>query len=156
METKVAQIKQFLGLKARPLKILGIGVLLLLVIAFVLLALYRQRSMPLEQGTLRISELLPKTDAGIALGAELTIERDADAVPTIRAKSLSDAWFAMGFVHAQERLWQMEMQRRIGAGQLAEILGPSALDTDKFLRALGVRRTAALQFAKLDAPTKEA
>jgi penicillin G amidase len=161
METNVAQKKQFLGLRGRPLKILGIGVLLLLVVVFVLLALYRQRSMPLEQGTLRISELMSKTgndsaNAGSALSAELTIERDADAVPTIRAKSLNDAWFAMGFVHAQERLWQMEMQRRIGAGQLAEILGPSALDTDKFLRTLGIRRTAAVQFAKLDAPTKEA
>jgi penicillin amidase len=51
-------------------------------------------------------------------------------------------------VHAQDRLWQLETHRRIGAGRLAEAFGAPALETDKFLRALGVRRAAAAQWAK--------
>ena len=47
--------------------------------------------------------------------------------------------FGLGVAHAQDRLWQMETHRRIGAGRLAEAFGDSALDTDRFLRALGVR-----------------
>ncbi|MDB5729798.1 MAG: penicillin acylase family protein, partial [Noviherbaspirillum sp.] len=53
-----------------------------------------------------------------------------------------DAHFALGFVHAQDRLWQLELNRRIAAGRMAEILGPGALDTDRFIRTLGVRRNA--------------
>ncbi len=146
----MAQVRQWIAVKRKPLIVIGTGIALLLVAAFVGLAVYRSGSLPFVQGTLRMSDLNAQMDAAV------TIERDADAVPTIRAKTLNDAWFAMGFVHGQERLWQLEMQRRIGAGQLADILGPSALDTDKFLRTLGVRRVAALQFAKLDAPTQEA
>ncbi len=56
--------------------------------------------------------------------------------------------FGLGFVHAQDRLWQLETHRRIGAGRLAEAFGAPALETDRFLRALGVRRAAAAQWAK--------
>ena len=55
---------------------------------------------------------------------------------------------ALGVAHAQDRLWQMETHRRIGAGRLAEVFGESALETDRFLRALGVRRAAAAQWQR--------
>lgn len=94
---------------------------------------------------------LPQT--GGALRAEglrdrLSIERDAHGIPTIRAGSAEDAWFGLGFAHAQDRLWQLETHKRIAAGRLAEAFGPGALETDKFLRSLGVRRTADMQWQR--------
>ena len=67
---------------------------------------------------------LPQVDGRIVLkglDAPVTVRRDADGVPTIRAQSDTDAAFALGFVHAQDRLFQMEMMRRIGAGRLSEV-----------------------------------
>ncbi|HET7525151.1 MAG TPA: penicillin acylase family protein, partial [Burkholderiaceae bacterium] len=61
-----------------------------------------------------------------------------------------------GFVHAQDRLWQLETHRRIGAGRLAEAFGEAALESDKFLRALGVRRAAAAQWAHMKAESRAA
>ncbi|MGH8667845.1 MAG: penicillin acylase family protein [Burkholderiales bacterium] len=61
---------------------------------------------------------------------------------------------ARGAGHAQDRLWQMEMNRRVGAGRLAEVLGRGGLETDRFLRTLGVRRAAQANLARLDADTQ--
>lgn len=98
-----------------------------------------------------VQRMLPQTDGSLTLTGlrgEVKIERDASGIPTIRAGSAEDAAFGLGFVHAQDRLWQLETHRRIGAGRLAEAFGAPALETDKFLRALGVRRAAAAQWAK--------
>jgi penicillin amidase len=99
-----------------------------------------------------VQRMLPQTEGSLALAGlrgEVTVERDASGIPTIRAGSVEDAAFGLGFVHAQDRLWQLETHRRIGAGRLAEAFGAPALETDKFLRALGVRRAAAAQWAKV-------
>ena len=101
---------------------------------------YRQRVLPVTTGSLVVA----------GAQAEVRIERDRYGIPTIRAATLRDATFGLGFVHAQDRLWQLEMHRRIGAGRLAEAVGPAALDTDRFLRALGVRRAAAAQLARME------
>jgi acyl-homoserine lactone acylase PvdQ len=79
------------------------------------------------------------------VGARKRIEilRDGDDVPHIRAKSEWDALFGLGYVHAQDRLWQMEFQRRLGNGRLAEILGDAGLPTDRLFRTVGLQRTAA-------------
>ena len=69
--------------------------------------------------------------------------RDAHAIPHIFAQSAHDAYFAMGFVHAQDRLWQMEFQRRLAAGRLSEIIGTRTLDIDKFIRTLGIPEASA-------------
>ncbi|MBC8446336.1 MAG: penicillin acylase family protein, partial [Chloroflexi bacterium] len=61
-----------------------------------------------------------------------------------------DLFFAQGYVHAQDRFWQMEFWRRIGSGRLAEILGESALENDRFIRTVGWRRTAAQELEQLD------
>lgn len=63
-------------------------------------------------------------------------------VPTIRAGSLKDAVFGLGYAHARDRLWQMEYERRIGSGRLSEILGRSLVASDRFLRTVGFRRAA--------------
>lgn len=101
---------------------------------------YRQASQPLHEGTLRVT----------GLHAPVDIRRDAYGIPTIEAKTERDAYFALGFVHAQDRLWQMEFNRRLAAGRLAEVLGASALPTDQFLRTLGVRRAAQRAYDALD------
>ncbi|MDT7834904.1 penicillin acylase family protein [Aquabacterium sp. OR-4] len=103
--------------------------------------------------------VLPQTEGSLSLpglGAELRIERDGHGIPTIRAASVRDAMFGLGVVHAQDRLWQMETHRRIGAGRLAEAFGEGALDTDKFIRILGVRRAAAAQWAQIGPAGREA
>jgi penicillin G amidase len=104
---------------------------------------------------LRLS--LPKTNGTLSLpGLKNTVEilRDRNAVPHIYATSKDDAYFALGFVHAQDRLWQMEFQRRIGAGRLAEVVGEAALDTDTFLRTLSVYHYAEAALPKLSEETR--
>ncbi len=88
-----------------------------------------------------LSTGLPQTEGEIALpGLERSVEvvRDADGVPHIFAETLDDATFALGFVHAQDRLFQMDFQRRLAAGRLAEVVGAIALPSDRIMRALGV------------------
>ncbi|MEI6984882.1 MAG: penicillin acylase family protein [Rhodospirillaceae bacterium] len=80
------------------------------------------------------------------LGAPVLVVRDSRAVPRIRAATLDDAYTALGFVHAQDRLWQMEMARRIGFGRLAEVFpvwaGDWAFRMDRSMRTLGFHRLA--------------
>jgi len=107
---------------------------------------YRDASQPQVAGTLALPGLRER----------VTIVRDRNAVPHIRAASALDAYYALGFVHAQDRLWQMQMNKRIVSGRLAEILGPSALNTDKFLRTLGVRLNAEAMYAQSTPETRAA
>ena len=83
------------------------------------------------------------------LDAPVEIVRDAHAIPHIYAQSARDGAFAMGYVHAQDRLWQLEMQRRIGQARLAEVVGEPAVEPDKFLRTLGIYRVAERNFKAL-------
>ncbi len=88
---------------------------------------------------------LPQTSGRIELRgprAVIRIARDADGVPTIIAENDDDAAFGLGFVHAQDRLFQMELQRRYAAGRLAEILGLKAVPVDEEMRVLGLYRAA--------------
>ena len=124
-----------------------ITLLLLLLVAAALTAWFvAHRALPQTEGTL----VLPGAQA------PLQIQRDANGIPTIRAGSVRDAMFGLGVVHAQDRLWQMETHRRIGAGRLAEAFGEAALDTDRFLRVLGVRQVATAQWAQASPASREA
>ena len=77
-----------------------------------------------------------------ALAADVEILFDDMAVPHIYAESEHDALHALGYVHAMERLWQMDLLRRAGGGELSALLGPDMIDNDKYLRTLGMRKTA--------------
>ncbi len=104
---------------------------------------------------LRLS--LPQLDGSLTLSglkAPVEIVRDRHGVPHIYAGSIEDAQFGLGFVHAQDRLWQMEMNRRIGSGRMSEALGAATLDADRFLRALGVRRVAEATLKGLSAEAR--
>ena len=101
---------------------------------------------------------LPKTKGSIkiqGISSSVKIIRDAAGIPHIFASTDQDAFFALGYVHSQDRFWQMEMHRRIGAGRLSEIFGEKTLKTDQFLRTLGVYRTASKAWEHLSPPTQK-
>jgi penicillin amidase len=87
-----------------------------------------QRSVPAYDGALSV--------AGVS--APLRILRDRYAIPHVLAASMSDAAFGLGYAHAQDRLWQMEMARRFIQGRLAELFGASAIGTDSMMRAMNL------------------
>jgi penicillin amidase len=103
-------------------------------------------------GWLWLSTSLPQTQGEIAvqdLSAPVEIRRDAHGVPTIRAKSENDAYFALGFLHAQDRLFQMDFVRRLASGRLSEIMGRRTLDTDRFMRLLDFDRRANADYQRM-------
>jgi penicillin G amidase len=74
--------------------------------------------------------------------APVAIHRDRRGIPHVQARSAEDAAFAMGYVHAQDRGWQMEFNRRVAAGRVAEFAGEEGVPTDRFMRRLGLLRVA--------------
>ena len=123
----------------------GFAILLVIVALLAVLLWYRQASLPVHEGTF----IVP------GLQQPVRIERDDHGIPNIIAASERDATFALGYTHAQDRLWQMEINRRIAAGRLAEAFGEGALDTDKFLRTIGIARTAQSIYQNLDAEHRD-
>jgi penicillin amidase len=83
--------------------------------------------------------------------APIDIGRDGSGIVTIRAASEADAAFALGYAHAQDRLFQMDLTRRLGAGRLSEVIGPITLPTDRFMRRLGLYRVAQANYDHLPA-----
>ena len=120
--------------------------LILLAAAGVGLAVLAASTFPAVSGSRRVR----------GISAPIAIERDTAGVPTVRAASADDALFGLGYAHAQDRLWQLEFQRRIGSGRLAEILGPKLVDTDSFLRTVGFRRAAEASWPTLSTTTRRA
>ena len=97
------------------------------------------RSFPQIDGELRVA----------GLEGPVEIYRDEMGIPFISAGTIHDLFFAQGYVHAQERFWQMDFWRHIGSGRLSEMFGESQLETDQFLRTLGWRQTAEEEYAAL-------
>jgi penicillin amidase len=105
-----------------------------------------RRPLPRTKGSLRVS----------GIEGSVEIARDRWGVPHIRAATDHDLWFGQGFCHGQDRLWQIELYRRIGAGRLAEIAGREALGVDRFMRTLGLRRVAEREVAGIDPEVRDA
>jgi penicillin amidase len=104
---------------------------------------------------LRSAEADYGRDASVAgLSAAVEIWRDSLGVPHIWAANESDLFRAMGYVHAQDRLWQMELFRRVADGRMAEILGSELIETDRFLRTLGMGRAAEANQSVLDSDSR--
>lgn len=101
-------------------------------------------TLPLTAGSTRVAGLL----------APVTIARDVHGVPTIEASSDTDAFFGVGFAHGQDRLWQLELQRRIANGRLSEIFGREAVFEDAYLRTLGLGDAARASWSSLDKDTQ--
>ncbi len=103
-------------------------------------------------GWLYLRSSLPQSSGTIAVGglsAPVTVTRDAHGIPTIVAKTDADAAFALGYVHAQDRLFQMDLMRHYGSGRLAEWFGETAVPVDRFTRTLGLYRAAQAQYRYL-------
>lgn len=92
----------------------------------------------------------------IGLSAAVEIKRDASDVTHIHAQNPIDAWRAIGYVHAQERGWQLAFNRQVMHGELSEWLGEPSLETDKLMRTLGIIKAAQAQFDKLPLNTQKA
>lgn len=100
-----------------------------------------------------VQRSFPQRDGEIALaglGAEVTVLRDELGIPTIVADDTDDLFFAQGYVHAQDRFWEMDFRRHVTGGRLAELFGASQLGTDRFLRTLGWHEIAAQEVEALD------
>ncbi len=123
--------------KPSPARKIVLGIVLGLVALVVLIGglafWFVQRTMPTTSGSLTLDELT----------APVTVARDSSGIPHITAANIDDLFTAQGYVQAQDRLWQMDFYRRVGAGRLSEVLGETTLQTDEFLRTIGMRRAAA-------------
>ena len=121
----------------RKILVAVVGILLLLLaVSFVFI----QNNKPKYSGTLHLE--------GLKNG--VTVYFDEVGVPHIYAENQEDAYQALGYVHAQDRLWQMELIRRIAAGRLSEVFGPDLVKTDKFFKGLGIEYASAKNMEKLD------
>lgn len=133
----------------RFLKWGGIGVGGLVLVALVLAGgayLLLRNTVPSPSGSLVI--------AGLSSPVEVT--RDREGVPHIFAKTTADLYTALGFVHAQDRLWQMELQRRTGQGRLSELFGERTFTTDVFIRTLDLYGHSERSLAALSPEAKGA
>jgi penicillin amidase len=122
----------------RFLVVLALSLLLVLVSIGVGGWLAFRRSLPQEPLTINV----PVRDS-------VSVWRDSFAIPTIVAPRTLDAFFALGYLHAQDRLWQMELARRIAQGRLAEVLGPEALPLDYLMRTIDFSALARRLWDKL-------
>jgi penicillin G amidase len=96
------------------------------------------------QGDLRIA----------GLSAPVTVYRDDHAIPQLYAKTADDLFTAQGYVHAQERFWEMDFRRHVTSGRLAELFGASEVDTDRYLRTMGWRRVAEQEWSLIAPQTR--
>jgi penicillin amidase len=123
-----------------------LALIVLALTAFGAFQVYLLRSMAPLSGEAQLS--------GLSAGVE--IKRDASDVTHIHAKTPMDAWRAIGYVHAQERGWQLAFNRQVMHGELSEWLGAPTLETDKLMRTLGIMKAAQAQFDKLPLHTQKA
>lgn len=124
----------------RALKLIAAALILLLLIAAGVLAWMWQARLPQRSGTLALD----------GLKAPVQVRYDESGVPHIRAENEADLYRALGYVHAQDRLFQMEILRRLARGELAEVLGPKLVDTDRLFRSLTIRAYADAAAPRLD------
>jgi penicillin amidase len=107
--------------------------------------------------TWTIQRSFPQTSGSIELDglqAEVTVQRDDRGIPTITADSTDDLFYAEGFVHAQDRFFEMDFRRHVTAGRVAEMFGESQAGTDAFLRTLGWRTVAEAEVEAMDDTTR--
>ncbi|MEI7763512.1 MAG: penicillin acylase family protein [Comamonadaceae bacterium] len=124
----------------RALKIIALLLTALIVAGAAGASWYLYSKQPQRSGTLNLTQLK----------APVSVRYDERGVPHIRAENEADLYRALGYVQAQDRLFQMEMMRRLAQGELAEILGSKYADVDKLFRTLGIRQHAQAAAARMD------
>lgn len=132
----------------RIVKAIAIGLVVVLVVGLMAgigaLAWITGRALPQTSGELSVA----------GLHAPVTVSRDVHGLVSITATDPHDLFLAQGYVHAQERMWQMEVWRHISAGRLAELFGEGQLETDRFIRTLGWRQAAQRDLAAFAPETR--
>jgi penicillin amidase len=104
-------------------------------------------------GVVTVRQSFPQTSGEIKLSGldgPVNVYRDSMGIPQLYAASLHDLFMSEGYVHAQDRFWQMDFWRHIGSGRLSEMFGDTEVETDSFLRTLGWRQVAEQEFASYD------
>lgn len=110
-------------------------------------------------GVWLVRRSFPQIDGEVTvpgLDSTVTVTRDAEGIPHIEAETSHDLFMAQGYVHAQDRFWQMDVWRHIGAGRLSEMFGAGQVETDSFLRTLGFERVAEEEYARAPEEAREA
>jgi penicillin amidase len=121
-------------------QIVAITTAFVLLVALTIGGVYIYQKQPQRSGTLSLDKLT----------ALVSVQYDERGVPHIRAENEIDLYRALGYVHAQDRLFQMEMLRRVAKGELAAVLGPQLLESDKLFRTMGIARYAEKYAAKMN------
>jgi penicillin amidase len=120
------------------------GLIVIALVAAGFLVYVVQRSFPTLDGAVTAK----------GLHSQVTVQRDDRGIPTITADDTHDLFFAQGYVHAQDRFFEMDFRRHVTAGRLSELFGESQLGTDKFLRTLGWRKVAEKEVGLLSPDAK--
>ncbi|MEM6720104.1 MAG: penicillin acylase family protein [Bacteroidota bacterium] len=120
----------------KALKIIGILLLIILIVGFI----FYRTLLPTYDGSFDIENIQE----------EVTVHYDTYGIPHIYAQNEKDAFTALGFVHAQDRLWQMEVIRRIAPARLSEVFGDVMVDTDRFFASLGIDESSEAAVQSLD------
>lgn len=119
---------------------LSISFIIIFIVAGAILYNMLSSSLPAYQGIITSSKII----------SDIEIYRDSFAVPYIFAENDNDAAFALGYVHAQERLFTMDFIRRAGEGRLSEILGDEAVPFDNMFRTVGIKRNILRNYSRID------
>jgi len=122
------------------------GLLALVMVLALAALLVVRRPLPTVEGTLEVP----------GLQSEVRVTRDDHGIPQIYASSMHDLLFAQGYVHAQERFFEMDMRRHYTAGRLSEVFGEATVETDELVRTLGWRRVAQRELALVSPDTRVA
>ena len=118
------------------------GVILVLCVAISTAYLYSAKTNPSGKKVIK------------GIGDSVAVTFDEAGIPHIKANSQADAIFALGYLHASERSWQMEINRRLASGRLSEILGSETVSIDRYIRTLGIKRAAENQFDRYPVSAK--
>ena len=130
-----------LGARIGRIAFLVVAALVVVVVAAAFVVTWTiQRSFPQTEGTVPLD----------GLQAQVTVQRDDRGIPTITADTAHDLFYAEGFVHAQDRFFEMDFRRHVTAGRVAEMFGESQAATDAFLRTLGWRKVAEAEVEAMD------
>ena len=139
-------MQRLVGIIKRVLWVLVIVLLVAVTGAGSLLVIFTVRGLPTTNGSLAVGDL----------EHPVRVTRDASGLVWIEGETSHDLFVAQGYVHAQERMWQMEVWRHISSGRLSELFGPSTIDQDRFIRTLGWRQSAERDLAALSPDARAA
>ncbi len=121
------------------------AILILIVAGIIVSYIFLKQTLPEYDGEIKVK----------GIKSEIKIYRNKNAIPYIVCENKFDAYFALGYIHAQERLFQMDIARKAGEGRLSEILGPKMVSYDKMFRTLGLYRTVKKYYGRLHQESKD-